>query len=191
MTKLIGQFDSPYVRRVAITMRVQNLPFEHLNWSIGADQAQIAELNPLGTVPVLILDDGTPLVDSTAILEHVGSLMPTGLDARRMVVLALGAADKARLIAMERVFRPADKRHAPLVERFRTQLAATCAVLERATYHDELTQLEITLGCALTYAQEAAGLSLEPYPTLAKQFARITSQPIFAATHVPFSAPAV
>lgn len=191
--KLIGQYDSPYVRRVAITMCLQNLAFEHLPWSIGKDQAQLAAINPLGTVPVLVLDDGEVLVDSSAILDHVGALIPDRR-VRAFVVLALGVADKARMIAMERVFRPADKRHPPLVERFRTQLLATCAVLERqlpAQLPDPLTQAEITLGCALTYAREAAGVQLDAFPALRDRFAQITSQPVFREVYQAFDAPAV
>jgi hypothetical protein len=69
--KLVGMFDSPYVRRVAISMRLLDVPFEHANWSIGRDQARIAELNPLGQVPVLVLDDGEPLVESAVILDYL------------------------------------------------------------------------------------------------------------------------
>ena len=68
---LIGMFDSPYVRRVAISMRRLGLPFEHRNWSVGADFDRIREFSPLGRVPVLVLEDGTPLVESSAILDAI------------------------------------------------------------------------------------------------------------------------
>src|SRR5262245_25735854 len=105
---LVGMFDSPYVRRVAISMRLLDIPLEPANWSIGRDQARIAELNPLGQVPVLVLDDGEVLVDSMAILDHLDqrvgperALVPLSGDARRHVLglaaLAAGIGDKARL----------------------------------------------------------------------------------------------
>ena len=59
--KLVGMFDSPYVRRVAISMRLLDLSFEHLNWSIGSDQDRVKLLNPLGQVPILVLADGTTI----------------------------------------------------------------------------------------------------------------------------------
>ena len=53
---LIGMFDSPFVRRVAITMKLLDLPFEHGNWSVGKDFDRIREYNPLGRVPVLVTE---------------------------------------------------------------------------------------------------------------------------------------
>ena len=59
---LIGMFDSPYVRRVAITLKLLEIPFDHGNWSVGADFDRIREYSPLGRVPVVVLDDGAVLV---------------------------------------------------------------------------------------------------------------------------------
>ena len=55
---LIGMFDSPYVRRVAISMKRLGLAFEHGNWSVGAEFERICQYSPLGRVPVLVMDDG-------------------------------------------------------------------------------------------------------------------------------------
>ena len=66
---LIGMFDSPYVRRVAISMKRLELPFEHGNWSVGVDFDRIRQYSPLGRVPVLVMDDGMVLVESGAILD--------------------------------------------------------------------------------------------------------------------------
>ena len=111
------------------------------NWSIGRDQARIAELNPLGQVPVLVLDDGEPLVESAVILDYLDqlvgparALVPASGEARRRVLgltaLAAGVADKARLQMYERVFRPAGLQHEPLRLRLRAQMLATCERLE-------------------------------------------------------------
>ncbi len=51
---LIGQFDSPFTRRVAITMRLYGLPFEHRPWSVFGDSERLAAINPLVRVPTLI-----------------------------------------------------------------------------------------------------------------------------------------
>ena len=53
---LIGMFDSPFVRRVAISMKLLEIPFEHANWSVGRDFDRIREYNPLGRVPTLVTD---------------------------------------------------------------------------------------------------------------------------------------
>jgi len=60
---LIGMFDSPFVRRVAVSMHLLDLPFEHRNWSVGKDFDQIRRYNPLGRVPTLVLDDGESLIE--------------------------------------------------------------------------------------------------------------------------------
>jgi glutathione S-transferase len=58
---LIGMFDSPFVRRVAVTLNLLEIPFEHRNWSVGKDFELIRRYNPLGRVPTLVLDDGDAL----------------------------------------------------------------------------------------------------------------------------------
>ena len=47
---LIGMFDSPYVRRVAVTLKHLEIPFEHANWSVGADFERVRGFSPLGPV---------------------------------------------------------------------------------------------------------------------------------------------
>ena len=68
---LIGMFDSPFVRRVAITLKLIGQPFEHANWSIGRDFDRIREYNPLGRVPTLLTDEGETLMESSAILDYL------------------------------------------------------------------------------------------------------------------------
>src|SRR5690349_15598588 len=68
---LIGQYDSPFVRRVAIAMRLYGIAFEHHAWSTFGDADKIAPYNPLRRVPTLVLDDGEVLIESTAILDYL------------------------------------------------------------------------------------------------------------------------
>jgi len=212
--KLVGMFDSPYVRRVAVSLRLLDLPFEHLNWSIGRDQADIAVLNPLGQVPVLIAEDGAVLVESTAIVDYLDqlvgparALVPAAPDARlrvmQLAALAMGVADKARLQASEQIFRPRTLRHPPLLARLRAQMLATCDALERACaargeaapwlVGDAITQADIALVCGLTYAVEAASLQLDApnLPALRARHARLAALPVFREIYAPFDAPVV
>src|SRR6185437_12685604 len=71
---LIGQYDSPFVRRVAIAMRLYGLKFEHKPWSTFGDADRIAPYNPLRRVPTLVLDDGEALIDSAAILDYLDEI---------------------------------------------------------------------------------------------------------------------
>ena len=83
---LIGQYDSPFVRRVGIALTLYGLPFEHRPWSIFADADQIRPYNPLTRVPTLVLDDGDVLIESHHILDYhrqPGAGRPRDVPARR------------------------------------------------------------------------------------------------------------
>jgi glutathione S-transferase len=209
--KLIGMFDSPFVRRVAASLAQLQLPYEHLNWSVGADFARIRVFNPLGRVPTLVLDDGTALAESAAILdfidEQVGperALLPRSGTARRAALqamaLATGAAEKGVLQVYEQVFRPAEKRHEPWLERCRTQMHGALAELERIVaarppdawlVATRFGQADITATCVFTFLGEAIGPAVAdgPYPALRAHAQRCEALPPFIATRVAFERP--
>ena len=114
---LIGMFDCPFVRRVAVSLRLLGVPFQHRNWSVVRDFELIRQFNPLGRVPALVQPDGEPLIDSTAILDFLDGragperalLPPVGDERRRalhIVSLALGAANKSMLLIDETAYGP-------------------------------------------------------------------------------------
>ncbi len=103
---LIGQYDSSFVRRVAIALRLYDLPFEHRPWSVFSDGDKVMALNPLMRVPTLVLDDGEVLVDSASMIDFIDGLAPAGQAlfprqepqrrrALKVAALATGIADKA------------------------------------------------------------------------------------------------
>src|SRR5215475_2785575 len=103
---LIGQYDSPFMRRVTITIRIYGIAFEHRPWSTFGDAEKIAPFNPLRRVPTLVLDDGEALIDSTAILDYLDELVgpekamiaANGIERRhhlRIIALATGLGDKS------------------------------------------------------------------------------------------------
>lgn len=206
---LIGMFDSPFVRRVAISMRLQGLSFEHRNWSVGADATAIAQYNPLGRVPVLVLDDGEVLIDSAAILDHLDemagparALLPAvGAPRRRalrLCALAHGAVEKGLMLVIEEVFRPADKRHPAWLARCKGQIENALTLLESecAALADgqwlmgaELSQPDITLACVASYLRDAARIDLTPYPALAGLHRRAEALEVFQRFYLPFFTP--
>jgi glutathione S-transferase len=208
---LIGMFDSPFVRRVAVSMQILEMPYEHRNWSVGKDFESIRRFNPLGRVPTLVLDDGTSLVESAAILDwlddQVGSkraLLPPSGDARRdalqLMALAHGAAEKGVLQIYERAFRPEDKRHAPWVARCQTQMHSALGVLEEAAaaragqylVGEKLSQADVTVACVQRFLHDALGVNGEAteYTALAELAAGCERLAAFAAVPVePFFAP--
>jgi glutathione S-transferase len=206
---LIGMFDSPFVRRVAVSMRLLGVPFEHANWSVGKDFERIRDYNPLGRVPTLVTDDGDPLIESAAILDYLDelagaerALLPRSGQARRaalrLISIATGAADKGMLQIYETVFRPAEKRHKPWLARCRTQMHAALDELEHASAaraHEQwllgraVTQADITVVCAFDFLSDAFEFEATLYPSLMKLAARCAERPEFAATRSRFHAP--
>jgi glutathione S-transferase len=208
---LIGMYDSPYVRRVAISMKLCGIAFEHGDWSVGAGFERIRQYNPLVRVPTLVLDDGEVLFDSAVLLdfldEMVGpqrALLPrVGRERRtalRLMAGAIGAADKAREQVYERAFRPPEKRHEPWLARCRTQMHGGLSEIERHASErgtgrwlvgERLTQADITVVCAFTFLIEALALSAHtaPYPALRALAARCEALPEFHSTKAEFAAP--
>lgn len=148
--QLIGMLDSPYVRRVAISLQLLDVRFEHRSVSVFSNFAQFQQINPVVKAPSLICDDGEVLMDSTLILDYAealaearNSLMPAGIIERqhalRIIGLALAACEKAVQIVYERNLRPAEKRHEPWVERVTGQLFAAYDALESELERRPLT----------------------------------------------------
>lgn len=137
--ELIGMLDSPYVRRVAVTLRLIDLLFTHRSISVFGDHARFHAINPVVKAPTLVCDDGLTLMDSTLIIDHAEavagrSLMPADPGERRrtlrLVGLGLAACEKAVQIVYERQLRPAEKQHGPWLARIGDQLVAACTELE-------------------------------------------------------------
>ena len=209
---LIGMFDSPFVRRVAVSMKLLEMPFEHANWSVGKDFDRIREYNPLGRVPTLVTDDGLRLMESAAILDYLDeragperALLPRSGPERRtalnLMAMATGAAEKGVMQLYERVFRPEDKRHAPWVERLHVQMSASLAALDRAVGErgvsqwlvgKRMTQADITAVCAFTFLDDALRVAADRvmFASLATLAARCESLPAFQDTRMKFHAPA-
>jgi glutathione S-transferase len=206
---LIGMFDSPFVRRVAVSMKLLGIPFEHRNWSVGKDQAEIRKYNPVGRVPTLVLDSGEVLIESAAILDYLDelagpqrALLPAHGEDRRhalkLISLAIGAVEKGLLQVMEIVFRPAEKRHAPWTDRCSEQTHGALAELEKACaarpaggwlVGDHLGQADITLTCVYTWARDALKLDVARYPAISRHAERCNELPEFRAVYQPFIAP--
>lgn len=74
MMILVGQLDSPFVRRVAATLSHYGLAFDRHVLSVFGDPDEVRRLNPLGKVPALIIDDGETLIDSAMIIDYLDEL---------------------------------------------------------------------------------------------------------------------
>ena len=207
---LVGMYDSPYVRRVAVSMEQLGVAFDHLNWSVGKDQAQLRTINPLGRVPVLVLATGETLIESSMILDYLDEqagperrLLPAAGAPRRVVqdwlALVTGTLDKGIQIAYDRIFKPAEKMHAPWIERCYAQTYGGLRELDRRCAErgeaapwlcgDAISQADVSLACFVTYLRDSVQVDLEPTPHLRARLARLEALPVFAKYYLPFSPP--
>jgi len=203
---LIGQYDSPFVRRVAITLRLYDLAYEHRRWSVWGDADKIADHNPLIRAPTLLLDDGTPLVDTFAIIdaidESVGPervLLPRAGLVRRegmqLVALSSGLAEKAASLMYEPLFRKVVSE--VWMDRCRRQIIGTLEALERDRsgrrtrfwLGDTLSHADVAFACALRFTREAhPGLiDLGRFPALSETSGRCEALEIFEWTYQPIT----
>ncbi|KRE12491.1 glutathione S-transferase [Bosea sp. Root483D1] len=206
---LIGQYDSPFVRRVGIALTLYELPFEHRPWSVFGDGERIAPLNPLVRVPTLELDDGLVLVESHAMLDYLDGLVPAERalfprqeparhPALRVAGLAMGLAEKAVSLFYE--VRLHDQVSEIWAGRCRSQIASVLAALERERaerssdwwFGDRIGHADVALACALRFASDAHPdlVVLSDYPALAAHSARCEALEVFQAISQPFIPPA-
>ncbi|MFI5010981.1 MAG: glutathione S-transferase family protein [Hyphomicrobiales bacterium] len=195
---LVGQYDSPFVRRVAISLRVLGFAYQHDVRSVFADFDAMRRINPVGRIPALVLRDGETLIDSGAILdwidETVGperALIPAGGPERRralrLVALASGAIEKIGAGAYERLIRPSAYRWPEWIERCRVQGMGAIAALAAEPWPADspLDQAQITTACLIRYVRMADPGLLAPdrYPSLEALSARCEARPEFRATY--------
>ncbi len=118
--KLIGGYNSPYVRRAAVSLNVMGMAYEHIPLSPFRNQDDVRPHNPLVRVPALILDDGETLVESYAILDALDELageakrlIPASGPERRKIMkitaIAVGTIDKTVMAAYEVKFHSEEK----------------------------------------------------------------------------------
>lgn len=198
---LIGQYDSPFVRRVGIALDLYGLPFRHEPWSAFSDAGHIRPINPLTRVPTMLLEDGDALIDSHMILDHLDSLVPAGKrlfpvtepDRRRALfraALACGIGDKA--VALFYEMRLHDRVSDIWVDRCRRQIGEGWRALEAALPEGATGHAEIAAACVWRFVQEAHPGLLDParLPRLAALSDRLEATEAFGRIQQPFIAPA-
>lgn len=164
--KLVGSLTSPYVRKVRIVLAEKRISYDFevdVPWN--AD-TQVPGYNPLGKVPVLIMDDGTSLFDSRVIVEYLDSVNPVAhlipdsnrhrIIVKRGEALADGISDAAAAIFLEHK-RPAVQQSPEWISRQQQKvslgLEAAARELAEKKWCDgnAYTLADIALGCTLGY----------------------------------------
>jgi len=205
---LIGQYDSPFVRRVGIALTLYGMAFEHWPWSTFGDADRIRPYSPMLRVPTMVLDDGEVLIDSHLMLDFLDSQMPAERrmfpveePARRralkVAALATGLGDKVVSLFYEQRLHEVVSQ--AWVDRCRSQIDGVLAVLEqdRASrpsacwFGADLGHADVAVAAVLRFVAEAhPGLvDLRDTPALARHAARMEALPVFRTIVQPFIAP--
>lgn len=196
---LYGQYDSPFVRRVAVAMNHYGMAFERRVLSVFQDFEAMLAVNPLGKVPVLEFEDGTHLADSRAILEHLERLAapgrrltPTDPDLVKAVLhaeaIGIGLSEKAYERGIEFSRKQPVARDAAWIERLEHQIASALAWLDQRAMGgwivgNRMTRADLAAVMAATYLAEKAPQLFDPdrFSALNAFRERCEALPAFAA----------
>jgi len=207
---LIGQYDSPYVRRVGIALTLYGYTFEHRPWSTFGDGDKIEPFNPLRRVPTLVLDSGEIIIESAYALDWLDEqarasdettplIAPSGAARQKALyytALTTGFSDKAIALFYEQVLH---KEKSPVwLERCQTQIGAVLDVLEKIRVEartqwllgGDITHADIALACSLRHAGEAhPDIDFGKWPALAFHSAQCEQMEVFKTISQPFIGP--
>lgn len=206
---LIGQYDSPFARRVGIALTLYGMPFEHRPWSTFGDADNIRPYNPLTRVPTLVLDDGDVLIESHLILDYLDNLVgearamfparePERHRALKVTALATGLSDKAvSLFYEQRLHKDVSQ---AWVERCRGQIEGVLAVLEEDRagrtgaywFGERIGHADIAVAATLRHLVDSQPglLDTARFPALSAHSERLEALPVFQAVSQAFIAPA-
>ena len=197
--KLIGSHTSPFVRKVRIVLAEKKIEYEFVIDSPWLADSKVPDINPLGKIPVLLLDEETPLFDSRVIVEYIDNVTPNNklfpapnrerTEVKRWEALADGICDAAALIVVEK--KRALERQDP--DWIRRQLGKVRAGLKAMS--EDLGQqpwctgeffglADIAVGCALGYLDfRFAELDWrQTHPNLARLYEKLEQRPSFQET---------
>lgn len=126
MMKLIGTPTSPYTRKVRVALAEKRMECEFIVDAPNTENSAVVKFNPLGKIPVLVLDDENTIFDSRVIVEYLDNASPgkrlipvdkrPRIQVRCWEALADGCTDAAVAIVMEKR-RPAELQSAEWIAR--------------------------------------------------------------------------
>jgi len=197
--KLIGSLTSPYVRKVRIVLAEKKIDYEFELDSPWTPETKVPNSNPLGKVPVLILDDSTVLFDSRVIVEYIDSVAPNNklmpesnrerAEVKRWGAVADGICDAAALIFLEKK-RPDSNQSADWIARQDDKIIRGLAYMS-----EQLGESAWCMGTNFSLADVGAGCVLgylafrfpeidwrATHPNLARIYDKMMLRPAFADT---------
>jgi len=203
--KLIASLVSPFGRKVRVALAEKKIEYDLVEAAPFAPDSDVPSYNPLGKIPVLVLDDGTNLFDSRVIVEYLDTVSPVSrlipepsrqrIAVKRWEALADGICDAAAAMVFEGR-RPAKQQSKDWVERQRAKIERGVTELaselgDKPWCNGEAYSLaDIATGCALGYLDlRHPGIDWRgPYPNLVRLVEKLGKRPSFADTLPPAGA---
>jgi glutathione S-transferase len=197
--KLIGSLTSPYARKARVVLAEKKIEYDFVLDSPWSPDSLVPDLNPLGKIPVLVLDDDTPLFDSRVIVEYLDNVAPNNklmpapnrerTEVKRWEALADGVCDAAVLIFLERK-RPAKAQDAAWIARQEAKIERSLAFMAEQLGEESwcmgthFSLADIAVGCALGYlAFRFPRIDWrERHANLARLYDKLLQRPAFAET---------
>lgn len=199
--KLVGMMGSPYVRRVAVSLRLMGVEHEHRQISVFRDTDEFRAINPVVKAPTLICDDGEMIMDSSMILDYLESriepersLMPQDPSQHKKVLslIGLGLAVCEKAVQLEYEYnKPVEYHYKPWQSRVTEQLHAALKILEQAAAQanpwlatPQLSQADVTVAAAWRFTQFRVShlVDVQTYTALAAYADQIEQLPAFVDT---------
>ncbi|MBI1173714.1 MAG: glutathione S-transferase [Sideroxydans sp.] len=198
--KLIGTNVSPYVRKVRLMLLEKNIAHDYAIDAPREPGSKVAQVNPLGRIPALILDDQTCVFDSPVIAEYVDTLNDTPvliprndvlarMRVRRWEALADGIMDSAVVVRTEHI-RPPEKQEQANISRYNDAISRALDYAAQLLGEREwcegaaLTLADLALASALVYLdlRQPERNWRAAHANLAAWFERISARPSMRAT---------
>lgn len=201
MLKLVGYYDSPFVRRTAAVLNVLDLDFENIELSVWQESEKIAPISPLSRVPILQFDDGRILNDSNIIIDHMvrihgphTELLPTEMGeyhrVNNLTGFAMGLMEKLAQLYTETKVREPELMSEKFKARYEEQIGATLGYLNKElkpadTHAKHPSVLNITLSVALQFMLNIFGEQwpISDYPKLRIVTEKMEKHPALANTY--------
>lgn len=198
--KLFGSVTSPFARKVRVVLLEKHIEFTFVtDFLVGGDAPLINEINPLGKVPALLLDDGLNLFDSRVITEYLDSMNPVGhlipeptrerTLVKRWEALADGVLDAGVAIVLE-MRRSENERSPAWMARQKGKMERGVAMMAKelgtrpSCTADSFNLADIAVGCTLLWLDFRFPEITwrEQYPNLATLVDRLAQRKSFQET---------
>jgi glutathione S-transferase len=200
--KLLGSPSSPYVRKVRVVMAEKKLDYAFVTEDVWAADTTIAESNPLGKVPCLVMEGAEALFDSRVIVEYLDTLSPVGklipsvgrerAEIKTWEALADGLLDASILARLEATWngRTKSQRSQAWIDRQMLKIHGALKAMSRGLAEKpfcagiHLTLADIAVGCALGYLDFRFPQIdwRTDYPNLQRLYEKLQQRPSFADT---------